>query len=74
MKHKTLRELGTEPGMNIFANRTPEELERKRQQKGAGRGTKTIRVLVLEENRCGKASLVQAVAEIDEIWPSREPG
>ena len=38
MKHKTLRELGTEPGMNIFVNRTPEELERKRQQKGAGRG------------------------------------
>ena len=27
-----------EPGMNIFVNRTPEELERKRQQKGAGRG------------------------------------
>jgi len=36
--------------------------------------TKTIRVLVLEENGAGKASLVQAVAENNERWPSREPG
>ena len=36
-KHKAMREAGTEPGMNIFVNCTPEELERKRQQKRARR-------------------------------------
>ena len=38
VKHKAMREAGTETGMNIFVNRTPEELERKRQQKGEGKG------------------------------------
>ena len=47
LKHKAVREAGTETDMNMFVNRAREELERKREQKGKGAnpGGKSVKMV-----------------------------